>query len=134
MAQEVRIVTWCDNEKKHKGADVPGEPLPPIALGRDKPRDLDLCAECRVDLFEPLRDLLENEGRATDTGRRKQRKRATPPTPASPPIEPPSSTGRPKYEQDAEGNYLCPECGDAKPTPQGIGAHRARAHGYRVGG
>ena len=39
----------------------------------------------------------------------------------------------PDYDQDADGNYLCPTCGDAKATKQSVSIHRSRSHGYRAG-
>ena len=31
----------------------------------------------------------------------------------------------------AKEGYVCPECGKPFQTPQGLGGHRANAHGYR---
>lgn len=155
MAQEMRILTWCDNTKRHGEADVPGRALPPLAVGKDKPRDLDLCDECRVELYEPLKALLDTEGRATDTGRRKNRKKAAEAT---------TSTAEPYRCDDcgktfakphglathvnikhkdgpAEPTLLddtqphpCPDCDRSFAKPQGLNLHRVRAHGYRAEG
>ena len=108
MSQEVRILTYCDNIKKHRDEDVPAEPLPLLAVGNKKPRQLDLCTECRVELFEPLYALLDNEGRATDTGRRKHKKQQ--------PSEAPS------------GAFACQHCERNFDTERGLQVHTARAH------
>lgn len=34
-------------------------------------------------------------------------------------------------EPNADGKYDCPDCDRVFDTPQGLGAHRARIHGYR---
>lgn len=46
------------------------------------------------------------------------------------PVATPSRTAT-EYARTPDGGYICPECGDTKGSPQGIGAHRARKHGYR---
>lgn len=156
MAREVRILTWCDNTKKHGDeTDVAAEPLPPITIG-GKPRQLDLCAECRVELVEPLRALLETEGRALDPaddlicsecdagpfknerglrahqgikhGTHEQQALAFEPT-----EPPPADDDQQTLVAEVATDYTCPDCGKQFARSQGLGAHRARSHGYRAG-
>lgn len=69
-------------------------------------------AEARKEIAELERKLAEAKAKL----RGKHPAAAPTSTPASP---------QPK------GEYVCPECGDVKDTPQGRGAHRAKKHGYR---
>lgn len=158
MAQEVRIIRWCDNTTKHgEDQDVPADALPPISIGKDKPRDLDLCAECRLELYEPLSLLLEKEGRATDTGRRKNRKPRRPASSEVAEQDKPftcADCGRSFGNErglivhrsvkhhgeptllDQTDVHRCPDCGqefEGQRASQKLGAHRARKHGYRTG-
>lgn len=34
-------------------------------------------------------------------------------------------------KDEATGHFQCPDCPEWKATPQGLGAHRAKKHGYR---
>lgn len=34
-------------------------------------------------------------------------------------------------QRNDQGKYVCPDCGREFTSPQGVGSHRARAHGYR---
>lgn len=156
--QKISVDTLCDNTAKHGEDEVPAESLPPITVGRDKPRLLDLCGDCRLELAEPLLTLLDKQGRAEDTGRRKNKKKAEP-TPTSdasgefacgdcgqtfnnerglrahasvkhPAVTEPLPEPAPA-EEPAE--FTCPDCGKEFARAQSLGAHRARSHGYRVG-
>lgn len=37
----------------------------------------------------------------------------------------------PRQANQRRGDYPCPDCPEVKTTPQGLGVHRARKHGYR---
>jgi len=100
-------MAWCDLD--HDGRDkVPGEPY--VCEVNGLRRDIDLCPEHATTLTGYLLDMLTKYGREPDRpAKRKRSRRAVP----------------------VEVGFSCPECGQAFSTPQGRGAHRYRAHGYR---
>ena len=145
--QKISVDTLCDNTTKHGEDEVPAETLPPVTVGRDKPRLLDLCADCRLELYEPFALLLDKEGRAEDTGRRKNKPRTEPPGDIHckhcdhEPFKNERglivhmSTKHRDAEDPADSDEApddaCPDCG--RSGFKNLGAHRAKAHGYRVG-
>lgn len=146
MAQELRIITWCDNVTKHADADVPAEPLPPITVSRDggrkpKPRQIDLCGECRAELYDPLIKLLDAEGRDPDSGRKRPGPKPTSTAKQTQPLpEQNSPDSRLEYlpEADRDPNrnaaFDCPTCGYNFPKGgTSLSMHRVRKHGYRKG-
>lgn len=166
MAQQVRIEITCDPCKADGIYNVEAETLPPVTVGHGKgvkPRVLDMCERHRKELYDPLAELLERDGRNED-GSRRRRKPA--PVQAEPEPEPelpePQRThveshicptcsrsdfktdasmrqhstrvhGIKLEPADAQGTLenMCPDC-DEGPY-KNLGAHRARAHGYRIG-
>lgn len=116
MAQEVIVFKTCDRHAA-KGERVEGETIPPVTIGKVKPRVAELCAQCHADILAPLVEFLDELGRYEDSGRRTRKR-----TPEVAPQEP-----------DSDGVYKCPDCDDTFPNPQGRGAHRYAKHGYRSG-
>lgn len=142
MAKEIIVRVTCDRHAL-KGEHVEGTTLPPIAMDKSKPRVLDLCAECEADVYAPLVELLTEAGRYEDSGRKTRRPKqpATQPDPqpSSPTTSSPTTSSDPVAYPTLDGEYLCPDdptCPKAQPgngfkKSQGLGAHRARTHGYR---
>ncbi len=116
MAQQIVIHISCDRCAA-KGIEAEGMPTPPITIGtKIKPRVVDLCAQCHADVVAPLVELLDQEGRYEESGRRTRRSNGQ------------QSKPEPEPDQDP---LACPECNKHLSTPQALGSHRARAHGYR---
>lgn len=67
MAKEMTIHVWCDacaiTEQKE-----PASTTPPIAIGANKPRTLDLCDRHTKELVTPLLDLLVQDGSVVEGG------------------------------------------------------------------
>lgn len=115
MARRVIVETLCDPCLK-AGSEVEAEELPPLNVVGNKPRIMALCPDHRVQVYDPLVEMVKEFGQIVDI---------------EPKAEPASGT---KRKAQAAGSYDCPECAAAgEPrsfsAPQGLGAHRYRAHG-----
>ena len=161
MAQSVRSELTCDACKADDIHNTEAETTPPVVMGKGKALLLDLCEPHRKELYDPLADLLARDGRSEDgTRRRRKRKPAAEPTPEPEPtptrVEITShicpTCSRSDFKTDASmrqhhtrvhGEKLapadqeplidddgCPDCG--KSGFKNRGAHRAKAHGFRV--
>lgn len=110
--KEVVTRTWCDRTEVHLSTGpVPGftrEPLP----CNGKPTTLDLCDPCDEEVLEPIRRLLAVAG-----------------VPAGPPE-------KVRRQRNDKPGGPCPEPGCDKEfkTSGGLTNHRARKHGFIVGG
>lgn len=109
--KEVVTRTWCDNVEVHPGGPVPGITREPL-LHMGKPTTCDLCDPCDKEILQPIRELLAAAG-----------------VPAGP-IE------KPKRLRNDKPGGPCPEpgCDKSFKTSGGLTNHRARKHGYVVGG
>lgn len=156
MAQ--RIETYCD---KHlaKGEDVPGATwriAVQVPGGKLASFDVDACADCASD-FVDLASYLNEHGRPVG----KRANAASDETPESERTCPvcgfvsksrpammthvrashdttvgavQRANGAPTTDAPEDATaYPCPDCGRGFATPQGLGSHRARSHGYRSG-
>ena len=106
MTRDLVVVAWCDLD--HDGLQIVATPhLVEIDGLR---REIDLCEE-HGKVLDVVQAFLALAGREPDQPKRKPRRsrRAVP----------------------ADQGFVCPDCGQAFATPQGRGAHRFRAHGYR---
>jgi uncharacterized C2H2 Zn-finger protein len=106
MAREIVVQSWCDVCLKRNDVRTPATWSGEITIGST--RQLDLCDEHA----EPVRsmvEILDDYGTSTEPPRRRRRRRT----------------------DDDAGTLPCPECGKTFATPQGLGAHRSRSHGYR---
>lgn len=128
MAIKITRQLLCDYHSFRNEEVEADKTTPPITVGaKGQPLVLDLCAECYDDLVTPLEELLRLEGRNED-GSRPKRKRGPKPKPA------PAAETLPDTEAPAEDDgkpHHCPTCGAGFTTPQGVGAHRHRVHGFR---
>lgn len=117
MARRVIVETLCD-PCLAQGTEVAAEELPPLPLIGNKPRVLALCPDHRAEVYEPLLAMVKEHGQIVD-------------------IEPATGTApraRVKATTSDGGSLDCPECRAAGTprsftAPQGLGAHRYRAHG-----
>lgn len=108
------------------------ETTPLVQIGTDKPKRLDLCKDCRTDMFEPFVELLKSEGR-TETGRRGGGgKRKNKPQLEAVPDEQPAAAATEPTRTELP-SFTCPTCSRTFGKAQALGAHRARKHGYRAG-
>lgn len=141
MARE--IITFCDNHDDDDGR-VPGVTCR-VDIG-DGPFEADLCEPCRKELIGPLEDLQQSHGRDVAGGDEHKKLRCPwcPRSLSSPrtlrdhvDTKHPESVSdfvaglisrRGSPTSDGDG-HKCPECGKACAAPQGLAAHRRRAHG-----
>jgi uncharacterized C2H2 Zn-finger protein len=151
MAKE--IVAWCDIHLA-KDEQVVASSVR-AALDNGMPMDLDLCEACDKELVEPLRLALIEYGqpvRGADeeesnmlhcpmpgcrksfpTGRKLQKHMER----IHDTLLPDSVLGPAQVAQvtttdeNGEPIYSCPECDRTFRSPQGVGAHRSKVHGYR---
>lgn len=145
------IVTFCDRHLGDHDEEVPAVALR-VAFGDSAPVEIDLCEECRKELVDPLADFLSEHGQPTV-----RPKNAAGRTPCPVPgcgasykqnkglknhlatvhadaVQDGMVAGNPVpigADPQAEGQYACPDCERSFLTPQGVGAHRSRAHGYK---
>lgn len=110
MAKEILRRIWCD--KCLPDTQTEAEEIS-ITIDGDA-RMVDLCKQHRVELVEPLHDLIVEHGQPIA---RKTKKTAHAPAPAV---------------RGVSGSFVCPTCSKEFDTAQGAGAHRSRAHGYRA--
>ena len=120
MARQVIVQTLCD-PCLAKGEEVDAEELPPLGLVGNKPRVLALCDVHRKEVYEPLVQMVKDYGQIVDIE----------PATASTPRKPAKAAAAPA---PASAALPCPECEAAGTprsfnAPQGLGAHRYRAHG-----
>jgi hypothetical protein len=104
-----------------QGSEVAAEELPPLPLIGNKPRVLALCDVHRKEVYEPLVEMVKEFGQIVDIDG----------TAATAPKRSASRSSSPAPSSDA---LWCPECEAAGTprsftAPQGLGAHRYRAHG-----
>jgi hypothetical protein len=127
MARRVIVKMLCD-PCLAGGVEVEAEELPAMTLTGNKPRVLALCESHRNEVYDPLVAMLKDHGQIVDiepaTGTASAPKAAKKTAAAKAPA--PGVSG--------EVQYHCPECREAgEPrsftAPQGLGAHRYRAHG-----
>jgi hypothetical protein len=64
VAIEVIFKPLCDSDR-HRGQHVEGQTLPTVAI-QGKPRIVELCEECKAELYDPLVSLLLAQGREPD--------------------------------------------------------------------
>lgn len=150
MAQNVRIELTCDACKQEGITNVDAETTPPITVGKYAPRMVDLCETHRKELYDPIAALLYTQGRQEEGVQRKRRQPkkqavATPEPEPAPTVAPATKKRRSRKAVVQEhlltaDEFLCPEQGCTRsfpgngfPKAQGLGAHRARTHGYRTG-
>lgn len=131
MARRVTIQTLCDPCLK-QDREVDGENLPPLTLIGSKPRIIALCPEHMVNIYKPLLEAVREFGQPIDIepamegqpARKASSKRSSAATSTA--VE--SSPAKPPPSEP----IICPECGrDDFQAPQGLGAHRWRAHGVQ---
>jgi len=121
MARQVTIRTLCD-VCLNTDTETDAEELPPLNLVGTKARILALCDEHRTP-YDDLVTLVKEFGQTVDIdGQSPVKERVTRKRSTS------SSTSS---SSDDDGEYQCPECEKMFSTPQGMGAHRFRAHGVR---
>lgn len=151
MAREVVIYTWCDvcfgrDDVRTDGAEFQ------VALGElgiNKPLTVSLCEPHRKEVYDALRDLLQEYGQKGEDAAPPKKKGGG------------GKIGRPSVEDltcpdcghkapnktalgshvrgrhqttlaeltGAPTPYECPECNRGFDTPQGRGTHRRKAHG-----
>lgn len=126
MAQ--RIVTTCDVHAA-RDEDAPGLTWS-VAMGPPGGKvttyEIDLCPDDGKGLADLL-DMVAELGRKVD-GPGRPRK-----APAAQQAAAGSAGGQAAAAKAREGGpYPCPDCDREFATPQGRGAHRSRAHGYRT--
>lgn len=134
MAKE--IISWCDVDMLDD-VKVPGRTVR-VQIGLAQPVEVDLCEQHEKQLVEPLRELIEQHGQPTAAvddltcpmcSKRYTKKESLAKhirakhTEAA--VEEPVATHVQRKQ--------CPDCDASFDTPQGLGAHRSRAHGYRKG-
>jgi hypothetical protein len=130
MARRVITTMLCD-PCLAEGNEVEGEELPPLPLIGNKPRILALCEDHRAEVYDPLVEMVREHGQIVDIepGPRAVARPARTRTRTRPEREPEPEPESPAEEPVAE--YECPDCARSFTTPQGLGAHRSRVHGYR---
>jgi len=119
MARRVTVQLLCD-PCLADGKEVEAEELPPLNLVGNKPRVLALCEGHRAEVFDPLVEMVKAHGQILDID-----------AGAAPAKASAKKSSRPAASGASVGDPLvCPECGrDDFAAPQGLGAHRFRAHG-----
>lgn len=95
-----------------KGDEVEAETMPAIAVGKAKPRELDLCVQHKRDLFDPLANLLNAKGR----------------TDGAPVYAAPKRTATTVVELD---DFTCGDCHRQFATEPGLNRHRTVKHSKR---
>jgi len=116
MAEQVVINRWCDAHlAQDETAQVEGQQHS-LAIDGDSPQILDFCSECYAEKIEPLLKLLATHGQPLQKKSKPQSRRPTATAAATPRVK--------------VGAYACPDCERTFGTPQGLGAHRYRNHGY----
>lgn len=112
MARVITVQTLCDPCLNLDKAEVPGEELPPLPLVGNKPRVLAVCQRHKAEVYDPLLAMVRDYGQIVDIDGTTSNGKAT------------------KKVVQAGAGLTCPECGrDDFAAPQGLGAHRFRAHG-----
>lgn len=118
MARRVIVETLCD-PCLAGGVESQAVELPPLPLVGNKPRIVALCVKHHGELAEPLIEALKEFGQIVDIeGGEVKRPKA----------------GQKLRDAANDGQFDCPECREAGTprsfaAPQGLGAHRYRAHG-----
>lgn len=135
------IITWCSpcyaEDIRSEGTSVV------LTINGSKPQSVDVCETHEKEIVEPLRELLAAHGSriesatvAPTVGRRLcphcgaslksadslakhiRRSHGEAPDPTQPMVD------------ESELAHGCPDCERRFATPQGMGAHRSRVHGY----
>lgn len=113
MATELITRTWCDmctelSDEKTEGTtwrfgiNPPGERWTWV--------EIDLCPDHVSTNFADMYEVLTKYGREG--------------------VKPKGTSGRPRqHPATAAGEFICPDCGQATRSKQGLGTHRARIHG-----
>lgn len=113
MAEEVRVLLWCDLHRFLHSDDVPGTKQTITINGTTF--EAEFCPECETELIEPLRDALEQCGRRTG---RISRRSVSSDSEAN-------GLFSPTYHKDQV--VACPECGKEVKVPS-LGSHCRRMH------
>lgn len=116
MAKE--IVIWCEVDLADDKRVV-GKEYELIVDGTAV--TIDLCDACYAQHLAPVKAFLSEYGQPVAKARGPYKK-------AKKSEGSDSSDSGPKYTPNADGEYVCDECGRKFTTPQGIGRHRV-SHG-----
>jgi hypothetical protein len=127
MARRVTVHTLCD-PCLAMGSEVEAEELPPLNLVGNKPRTLALCEDHRKEVFDPLVQMVKDHGQILDI-----EPSASSGSGSAAPKRTAAKTAKAPAVTSSVG-LECPECAEAGTprsftAPQGLGAHRYRAHG-----
>jgi len=114
MSREVVVLVRCDSCGATAGEDAPVHEGIPITFDKVT-REIDLCDNCRTKADEQISVWLNQSRRIVKV---KGAKKAVAAKKAAAPRK--------------GGKFKCPTCKETFGTPQGLGAHRSRKHGYRA--
>lgn len=113
MAQEVRVLLWCDHHRLNLGEDTEGTKQTVTINGVSY--ETEMCPECITELLDPLRAVLEESGRRVSRSRRAVSS---------------DSEGllSPTHDRDKAVNCPVPDCGK-EVLVASLGSHCRNMHG-----